>query len=87
MRAKSTEMVERTAAPAAVAIEELWTADETAKFLRVSRPWVYMRAEAGLLPHLRVGGLLRFEPATIKAFIRQDRVSSTEALARLNARR
>jgi len=48
--------------------DRLWDATQTAKFLSVSRSWIYQRAEAGLLPHLRVGGVLRFEPETIRAF-------------------
>jgi excisionase family DNA binding protein len=40
---------------------ELWDANDAARYLKVSRSWVYQRAEAGLLPCLRVGGLLRFD--------------------------
>lgn len=46
----------------------LWDANDVARYLRVSRSWVYHRAEAGLLPLRRVGGLLRFDPAAIRAF-------------------
>jgi excisionase family DNA binding protein len=46
----------------------LWDASDVARYLRVSRSWVYHRAEAGLLPLTRVGGLLRFDPAAIRAF-------------------
>ena len=67
--------------------DTLWDANEAARFLRVHRNWVYQRAEAGLLPHIRVAGLLRFEPATLRAFVRQDRVSSTQCLARIKATR
>ena len=37
----------------------LWDAQDVARYLKVSRSWVYQRAEAGLLPCVRVGGLLR----------------------------
>jgi len=37
--------------------EALWTANDVAAFLRVSRSWVYHRSESGDLPCLRVGGL------------------------------
>ena len=50
----------------------LWTAEEVAKFLKVSRSWVYQRAERGDLPSLRVGGLRRFEPAAILAWARGE---------------
>ena len=45
----------------------LWDAQDVARYLKVSRSWVYQRAEAGLLPCLRVGGLLRFRPDSVRA--------------------
>lgn len=48
----------------------LWDSSDVARYLKVSRSWVYHRAEAGLLPYLRLGGLLRFDPDTIRAFTR-----------------
>jgi excisionase family DNA binding protein len=45
----------------------LWTVAEVAAYLRVSRSWVYHRLESGLLPHIRIGGLVRFDPAEIRA--------------------
>jgi excisionase family DNA binding protein len=50
--------------------DSLWSATDVARYLKVSRSWVYHRAEAGLLPYLRVGGLLRFDPSAIRAFVR-----------------
>lgn len=50
----------------------LWDANDVAAFLKVSRSWVYHRAESGELPHLRVGGLLRFEPLSIRAYARGE---------------
>ena len=61
----------------------LWDVNEVAAFMRVSRSWVYQRVEAGLIPHLRLGGLVRFEPEAIKKFVRHDRVSATHVIARL----
>jgi antitoxin HigA-1 len=46
----------------------------------VSRSWVYHRAEAGLLPHLRVGGLLRFDPDVVRAFARNGEILLEEFL-------
>ncbi len=50
--------------------ESLWTPQEVAKYLKVSRSWVYQKAEAGLIPVIRMPGssLLRFEPEAIRAF-------------------
>lgn len=52
--------------------DELWDANDVARYLKASRSWVYHQAEAGRLPHLRIGGLLRFEPPTVKAFARGE---------------
>jgi Helix-turn-helix domain len=49
-------------------LDRLWDANDVARYLKVSRSWVYHRAEAGLLPVRRVGALLRFDPAAIRAF-------------------
>jgi excisionase family DNA binding protein len=40
--------------------DALWNARDVAQYLKVSRSWVYHRAEAGELPCLRIGALLRF---------------------------
>lgn len=48
----------------------LWDATDVARYLKVSRSWVYHRAELGELPCLKVGGLLRFDPRAIHAFAR-----------------
>jgi excisionase family DNA binding protein len=50
---------------------QLWDANDVASYLKVSRSWVYHRAEGGQLPHLRVGGLLRFDPTAVRAFARK----------------
>jgi excisionase family DNA binding protein len=53
-----------------MAPEQLWTTTEVADYLRVSRSWVYTQAEAGRLPCLHVGGLLRFEPSAVEGWLR-----------------
>ena len=52
------------------ALEALWTPQQVAEYLKVSRSWVYQKAEAGLIPVIRLPGssLLRFEPEAIRAF-------------------
>ena len=47
---------------------ELWTWREVARALKVSRSWVYAKAESGVVPSLRVGGLLRFDPEAVRRF-------------------
>jgi excisionase family DNA binding protein len=58
----------------AVSGERLWDANDVARYLKVSRSWVYHRAEAGLLPLRRIGGLLRFDPAAMRAYAHDDGV-------------
>lgn len=56
--------------------DRLWDANDVAAYLKVSRSWVYHRAEAGELPSLRIGGLLRFEPEAIRSFARGGTAAS-----------
>ena len=67
--------------------EQLWDAAEVAEYMKCSRSWIYARAEAGLLPHVRIGSLIRFEPETLKEFLRRERLSATGAFARVQASR
>ena len=48
--------------------EPLWDARDVAGYFKASRSWVYQQAEAGLLPSLRIGGLLRFNPEAVRAW-------------------
>lgn len=48
--------------------ETLWNVDDVAAYLKASRSWVYQRATAGLLPYVKIGGLLRFVPSAIRAW-------------------
>jgi excisionase family DNA binding protein len=57
----------RDRAPRPLRTESLWDANDVAKYLKVSRSWVYQRAESGLLACIRVGGLVRFDPEKIRA--------------------
>lgn len=62
-------------------LEQLWTVADVATYLRVSRSWVYHRAELGELPCLRVGALLRFDPDQIRAFARGERPAPAKILS------
>ncbi len=55
--------------------DDLWDAIDVARFLKTSRSWVYMRVERAEIPHLRVGGLIRFEPARIREWARSGLAS------------
>lgn len=61
--------------------EGLWDARDTATFLKSSPSWVYHQAQAGNLPCLKIGGLLRFEPAAIRAFARGEGPKSGRVVA------
>jgi excisionase family DNA binding protein len=54
--------------------EGLWTPQQVAEYLKVSRSWVYQKAEAGLIPVIRMPGssLLRFEPDAVRAYARGE---------------
>src|SRR5205823_6674789 len=52
--------------------EPLWDARDVAAYLKASRSWVYMKAEAGQLPCIRIGGLLRFHRSAVEAFARGE---------------
>lgn len=56
----------------AEADNRLWSAVDVAAYLQVSKSWVYHRAEAGTLPSLQIGGLIRFDPAAIRAWARGE---------------
>ena len=57
----------------------LWDAQDVARYLKVSRSWVYQRAEAGLLACVRVGGLLRFRPDSVRAIATESAPRPTRA--------
>jgi excisionase family DNA binding protein len=64
----------------------LWDVNQVAEVMNVSKSWVYQRVEMGLIPHVRLGGLVRFEPEAIRKFVRHDRLSATEAIERVTTR-
>jgi excisionase family DNA binding protein len=72
---------ELSAARSARPDDSLWDANDVAAYLKVSRSWVYHRAEAGQLSCLRVGGLLRFDPAAIRAAARGEATTNKRAVA------
>ena len=52
--------------------ETLWDARDVATYLKASRSWVYLKAESGQLPCIRISGLLRFHRSAIEAFARGE---------------
>jgi excisionase family DNA binding protein len=43
-----------------------------AEFLGVSKSWVYQATASGVIPCVRIGALVRFDPLVIKAWVRGD---------------
>lgn len=80
----------RRAAPAAAPTRSdhagLWDTNDVARFLKVSRSWVYHRAEAGLLPCVRIGSLLRFDPEVVRC-LAQGESNSAGAVQRSHRHR
>lgn len=56
--------------PSQLVIDKLWTVKDVAAYFGVSTSWVYQHAEAGDLPCIRVGALLRFDQDAIRAWAR-----------------
>jgi hypothetical protein len=54
--------------------DRLWTAKDVAAYLNASVSWVYLHADAGTLPSVKVVGLRRFIPTQIRAFAAGDPV-------------
>lgn len=65
----------------------LWDAQDVARFLGVHRNWVYLQAEAGSLPCVRIGGLVRFEPEIIRAIGRGQQIKGGRVIAMPVARK
>ncbi len=48
--------------------EGLWTVDDVAHYLAVSKSWVEHAAPQGLIPSIKIGRMRRFVPSQIRAF-------------------
>ena len=48
--------------------EDLWQPERVARFLGMSRHWVYKAAERGDIPYLKIGTRLRFDPSKVRAW-------------------
>ncbi len=49
----------------------LLTAEELAALLNVSEKTVYRWSKSGVLPSVRIGTLVRFEPAAVSGWLRE----------------
>lgn len=49
--------------------EPLWDVKDLARYLHASRSWAYKAAERKIIPSVRIGSLLRFEPKAIREYV------------------
>jgi excisionase family DNA binding protein len=50
------------------------TISEVAKKLRVSTSWVYKKCKGGVMPHVRMGGVLRFAEKDVEQWVNAHKV-------------
>ena len=46
------------------------TVSDVAKIINVSTAWVYRKAKAGLIPNVRIGGIVRFRKDAISDWLK-----------------
>ena len=49
--------------------------NDVAKKMNASNSWVYKKAKAGIMPHVRIGGMLRFVEKDLEAWINAHKVN------------
>lgn len=49
--------------------EPLWDVKDLARYLHTSRSWAYKAEEKNVIPSVRIGSLLRFEPKAIREYV------------------
>ena len=54
----------------------LWTAAELAQYLNLRRRQVYILSRSGILPTVRIGRTLRFDPKQIQAWLERSSSAS-----------
>ena len=55
---------------------EAWSARELAKLIGCTGKHIYAMAKSGRMPHLRIGGMVRFDPATTAEWLRQRYIAA-----------
>ena len=56
--------------------EQAWSAGELAKLIGCTGKHIYAMAKSGRMPHLRIGGMVRFDPATTAEWLRQRYIAA-----------
>lgn len=60
--------------------DNILTLEEVVKKLKVSPSWVYKKVAARIVPHFRVGGLLRFSEKEIDAWLQSHHVGGCQKI-------
>jgi hypothetical protein len=68
----ATAPVHVTRCPRSLTDDRLWNPDDVARFLTITRSMVHKLEQVGDLPSLRIGACVRFEPAAVRAFARDE---------------
>jgi excisionase family DNA binding protein len=71
--------------PASVPVptdDRLWGPAQAATFLGMSESWVYTAARSGVLPAIRLGRAVRFDPGALRAWVRGERAGNVVKLPR-----
>ena len=55
---------------------DILTATEVAGRLRVSLPWLYKQIKAGVIPHLKVGGVIRFRESDLNNWMDANKIEN-----------
>ena len=56
--------------------ESAWSASDLAKLLGCSDKHIYSLAKSGRMPHLRIGGVIRFDPGATAAWLRERYIAA-----------
>lgn len=67
--------------------EPRWDVKDVAAYLKVSKSWVYQRANAGDFPCHRYGAHLRFDPEVIRRYARGESVVSSARVVSLKVQK
>jgi len=51
------------------------TIDEVSKRMKVSRSWIYKKAQAKIIPHVRIGAVIRFVEKDIEEWVNKHKIS------------
>jgi excisionase family DNA binding protein len=55
---------------------EILTIDEVAKKINTSRSSIYKKAKTGIIPHIRMGAVIRFKVTDLEAWINAHKVKA-----------